>query len=122
MAHWAQINDENIVTQVIVIKNSLSDTEAEAWLVENVGGTWLKTSYNTFGNVHSEGGVPLRANFAGVGFTYNPDADVFIPPAPYASWILNTETYLWDPPISKPETGQWVWDEASQQWAEYVID
>lgn len=97
MAHFAKINDQNIVETVIVTSND-KPNEGYDWVVRTFGGTWIKTSYNTLGNTHLQGGTPLRANFAGVGFTYDPDQDVFIPPKPEEEdyWILNPETFLWE--------------------------
>lgn len=97
MAHFAEIDKNNKVIRVLVTSND-KPNEGYDWLVSTFGGTWVKTSYNTIGNAHLQGGTPLRANFAGVGFTYDAEADVFIPPQPTADgeWVLNTETYLWE--------------------------
>lgn len=99
MAHWAQINENNIVVRVTVGSNDESD-EGYQWLIDNLGGTWIKTSYNTVGGQHLNGGTPLRKNFAGIGYTYDSARDAFIPPKPNflegAQWILNEETCLWE--------------------------
>jgi hypothetical protein len=116
MAHFAELNDENVVVRVLVTDNSLAD-EGYGWLVENLGGTWVKTSYNTHGGVHSSGGTPLRKNYAGVGFTYDSDLDAFIPLKPFESWILNEETCLWEAPMPRPE-GRYRWDESVVNWVE----
>ena len=104
MAHWAEIDENNVVLRVTVGSNDTSD-EGYQWLVENLGGTWIKTSYNTFGGVHKEGGTPLRKNYAGIGYIYDPVRDAFIPPKPeeFPSWVLNENTCLWEPPLPKPE-------------------
>lgn len=98
MAHWAQINENSIVIQVTVGDNSdPAGDEGYSWLIENLGGTWIKTSYNTYGGIHKEGGTPLRKNYAGVGYLYDPIRDAFIPPKPtVGEWQLNEETCLWE--------------------------
>lgn len=97
MAHWAQLNDDNIVTWVTVGNNNEPD-EGYNWLIENIGGRWIKTSYNTRGGVHILGGIPLRKNYANPGYFYNEELDAFIPPMPTVEgqWILNQETCLWE--------------------------
>ena len=108
MAHFAKIKD-GIVEQVIV---------AEDGFVENLDGEWIQTSYNTVGGQHPEG-RPLRKNFAGIGYIYDRDRDAFIPPQPYASWLLNEETCLWDAPVPYPTDGKdYQWDEATTSWIE----
>lgn len=116
MAHWAQIDENSKVIRVTVGSNDDPD-EGYQWLIDNVGGTWIKTSYNTFGGVHKTGGTPLRKNYAGIGFTYDPIRDAFIPPKPeyFPSWVINEETCQWEPPIPAP-SNEHLWDEDSQQW------
>jgi hypothetical protein len=83
MAHWAQIDENNVVLQVTVgDNNDPNGDEGYQWLVDNIGGRWVKTSYNTVGGVHKTGGTPLRKNYAGVGFTYDEQRDAFIPLQP----------------------------------------
>ena len=95
MAHWAEIDENNIVIRVTVGSNDEPD-EGYQWLIDNLGGTWVKTSYNTGANVHHAGGIPFRKNFAGIGFTYDPVRDAFIPPKPTeGDWILNEDTCQW---------------------------
>ena len=95
MAHWAEIDENNVVTRVTVGDNNDLD-EGYQWLIDNLGGTWVKTSYNTRGGVHTEGGTPLRKNFAGLGYTYDEIRDAFIPPKPTeGDWELDEETCLW---------------------------
>lgn len=108
MAHFAKVVD-GVVEQVIV-------ADTQEWCETHLGGTWVQTSYNTFGGVNNrEGGVALHKNFAGVGFTW--DGTGFAAPQPYASWSLNDETYLWEPPTPMPtEGGPHKWDEDSQEW------
>jgi hypothetical protein len=84
-----------------------------------LGGTWIKTSYNTIGNTHKEGKTPLRGNYAGVGDTYDSEKDVFYAEKPYPSWVLNEETYIWEAPVAKPnDDKQYLWDEEGLQWFE----
>jgi len=100
MAHYAKVKD-GVVTQVIVAEAEFFDT-----FVDNEPGEWIQTSYNTRGGVHynpetnePDDGAPLRKNYAGVGYTYDSDRDAFIPPQPFASWILNDDTCLWEAPV-----------------------
>jgi hypothetical protein len=117
MSHFAKINSENIVEQVIVIEQDVLNTGH--W---GDPASWVQTSYNTHGGVHSLGGTPLRKNFAGIGYTYDPVRDAFVPPKPYSSWVLNEDTCLWEAPIPMPaEKGNivYVWDEDTVSWTEY---
>ena len=118
MAHWAEIDENNLVTRVLVGNNNDSN-EGYDWLIENLGGTWVKTSYNTHGGVHNNGGTPLRKNYAGIGYTYDADRDAFIPPQPFASWVLNEDTCLWEAPAEYPSDGKiYIWDEDATNWVE----
>ena len=122
MAHWAEIDENNFVTRVLVGSNDDPD-EGYQWLIDNLGGTWVKTSYNTMGGVHTKGGEPLRKNYAGVGYTYDEIKDAFIAPKPFESWLLNEETCLWQAPTSRPTDDKlYIWDEATISWVEDVID
>ena len=113
MAHYAKV-ENTLVTQVIVAEEEFFDT-----FVDDSPGEWIKTSYNTHGGVHSEGNTPLRKNYAGVGFTYDSVRDAFIPPQPYASWILNEDTCLWDSPTPRPTDDlMYSWDEDTTSWVE----
>jgi len=115
MGHFAKVVDGK-VTQVIVAEQEFFDT-----FVDSSPGTWLQTSYNTQGGVHSQGGIPLRKNYAGIGYTYDSVRDAFIPPQPYASWILNEDTCLWDAPTPMPQDGKpYRWNEATTSWVEVV--
>lgn len=119
MAHWAEIDQNNIVSRVIVVDNNdPNGDEGYQWLMDSLGGTWIQTSYNTYGGVHTGGGTPLRKNYAGVGFTYDSLRDAFIPPKPYPSWILDDATCLWDAPTPHPDDleNKYVWEEDSQSW------
>lgn len=120
MAHFAEINNSGIVIRVLATDNA-KPGEGYFWLVENLGGTWIKTSYNTRAGQHLQGGTPLRKNFAGIGFTYDQDRDAFIPPKDFESWKLNEETCRWEPPIPYPQDGKdYYWDEDSVSWIEIV--
>jgi len=122
MAHWAEIDENNIVVRVTVgDNNDPAGDEGYSWLIENLGGTWIKTSFNTFGGVHKEGGTPLRKNFAGIGYLYDPIIDAFIRPKPYNSWILNEDTCLWEAPIPYPQDGkEYEWNESDLSWVEIL--
>ena len=109
--HYAKI-ENNIVTQVIVAEEEFFDT-----FVDSTPGEWIQTSYNTVGGVHSEGGTPLRKNFAGVGYTSDSTQDAFIAPKPYTSWVLNETTCLWEAPVAYPGDGKnYSWNEESTSW------
>lgn len=119
MSHYAKVLDGKVV-QVIVAEAEFFDT-----FVDSSPGEWIQTSYNTRGNVHygpdgqPDGGLALRGNYAGVGFTYDATHDVFYPPQPYPSWTLNESTWLWEPPAPYPNDGKaYVWDEATTSWIE----
>lgn len=115
MGHFAKVQD-GIVTQVIVAEPEFFDT-----FVDSSPGEWVQTSYNTHGGVHSNGGTPLRKNYAGIGFTYDKVRDAFIPPKPFPSWVLNEDTCLWGAPIPYPQDGKrYQWDEAALNWVEVV--
>jgi hypothetical protein len=116
MAHFAQINENNIVTQVIVVSNDdcgggeypASDSVGAAFCTNLLGGTWKQTSYNN----------NFRKRYAGIGYTFNAELDAFVTPQPYPSWTLNAETADWEAPVAKPAEGSWTWNESTQQWDE----
>lgn len=123
MAHFAQIDENNIVTQVLVVSDQ-DASNGQDFLANTLGlgGTWIQTSYNTSGGVHLNGGTPLRKNYAGVGYTYDSVRDAFIPPKPFNSWLLNEETCLWDAPVARPEgDGIYTWNEENQSWDEVTV-
>lgn len=95
MSHWAEIDENNVVVRVVVGNNDHSD-EGYQWIVDNLGGTWIKTSYNTIGGVHSYGQEPLRKNFASPGMIYSKNLDAFIPLDPEDGSVLNENTGLWE--------------------------
>ena len=113
MSHFAKINENNIVTQVII---------AEQDFINIIEGEWIQTSYNTYGGKHLLGGTPLRYNYAGIGYIYNREYDAFHAPQPYNSWILNKETFIWEPPIPYPTDGKmYNWDESIINWKEIIL-
>jgi len=118
MAHWAELDENNVVLRVTVGDNDEPD-EGYQWLIDNLSGRWLKTSYNTIQGRHLLDGMPFRGNYAGIGFTYHEDIDAFMPPKEYASWIIDTTNYTWVAPVPKPDSGLWVWDELTVSWKEY---
>jgi hypothetical protein len=120
MAHYAFLDDNNVVTEVIVGKDEGEDgIDWEAHYGAFRGQPCKRTSYNTRGGVHTLGGTPLRKNYAGIGFTYDAGRDAFIPHKPFASWLLNEETCLWSAPTPMPEDGKmYQWDEGTTSWTE----
>jgi hypothetical protein len=113
MSHFAKVVD-GIVTQVIVAEPEFFET-----FVDSSPGEWIQTSYNTHGGQHRNGGTPLRKNYAGIGYSYDRTKDAFIPPKPFASWVLNEETCLWDAPVAMPSDGKmYQWDENTTNWIE----
>jgi hypothetical protein len=119
MAHFAKLDQNNVVTEVHVVNNiemlaadgSESEMMGVAFLIRWSGGysNWKQTSYNG----------RIRKNYAGIGYTYDSARDAFIPPQPFASWVLNEETCLWDAPVAMPTDGQrYYWDEATTSWVQ----
>jgi hypothetical protein len=109
MAHWAEIDENNIVLRVTVgDNNDPAGDEGYQWLIDNLGGTWIKTSYNR----------NIRKNFAGIGYSYDAVRDAFIPPKPInGEWVLNEITCNWERPIPYPTDGEdYEWDEATFNW------
>jgi hypothetical protein len=110
MSHWAELDQDNKVIRVLVGDNNdpVGD-EGYQWLIDNLGGTWIKTSYNG----------TIRKNYAGVGFSYDSSLDAFIAPKPFESWILDTDTCIWNAPTPMPTTpGMWTWDEENLKWTD----
>ena len=117
MAHFAELDSNGVVVQVIVIANEdcgggefpESEAAGQAFintLSPHAGKTWKQTSYNN----------NFRARYAGVGYSYNEEFDAFIAPQPFPSWVLNEETTMWEAPVPRPEEGMWAWNEEEQQW------
>lgn len=133
MAHFAKLDDNNRVLQVVVVDNNDAPTEeAGQQFLENVFGwqasKWKQTSYNTYGGIHydqyrnpsADQSKALRANFAGIGDVYNQEHDLFTGLQPFPSWTLNTTTGYWEAPVPKPELTDtiYAWDEDTQSWIE----
>lgn len=119
MAHYAFLDENNIVTEVIVgnPEGGLIDWESHYGAFR--GQACKRTSFNTHGGVHTLGGTPLRKNYAGIGYTYDSQRDAFIPPKPFASWVLNDDTCLWDAPVAMPDDNKmYQWDETSGSWVD----
>jgi len=118
MAHFAKVVN-GTVSQVIVAEPEFFDT-----FVDSSPGTWIQTSYNTRGGIHyspetgePDGGVALRKNYAGIGFTYDAVRDAFYAPQPYPSWTLNEDSCVWEPPVAYPTDGEFYsWNEETQSW------
>lgn len=118
MAHFAELDENNVVKRVIVVGNAdtsdANGVEKEhigaAFCERLLGGRWVKTSYNN----------NIRKRYAGIGYTYNADLDAFVPPKPYASWVLDTEEANWKAPVAQPDVpGKfWMWDEPTTSWVE----
>ena len=120
MSHFAYVDENNVVINVLVIEQDAVDTGAFG-----DPARWIQTSYNTFGGVHygpdglPDGGVPLRKNFAGIGYIYDPVRDAFLAKQPYPSWLLDEDTCRWQPPTPYPSDGKmYTWDESTQSWVE----
>jgi hypothetical protein len=119
MSHYAKV-ENGIVTDVIV---------ADAYYVTTLDGQWIQTSYNTRGGVHysptteqPDGGMPVRGNYAGIGYLYDAKNDVFYPPQPYPSWTISAPTWTWTPPVPFPKDGKmYDWDEDKKQWNEVTV-
>ena len=118
MAHFAEVDENNIVLRVLVV-DDLHESNGQEFLATTLGlgGTWIKTSYNTSGGVHANGGTPLRKNYAGIGYTYDSGRDAFIAPKPFASWLLNETSCLWEAPVAYPTDGaRYTWNEETTSW------
>lgn len=116
MSHYAHIDSNNTVTEVIVAEQDFIDSLEDS-------AEWIQTSYNTVGGIHlghdrmPDNGTPLRKNYAGAGYTYDKERDAFIPPTPYPSWLLEETTCTWNSPIPLPDDGRYYqWDESTTNW------
>ena len=131
MAYFAKLGTGNIIEKVISINNAVI-TDANGIEQEQLGlnfinqlyntnDVWKKTSYNTHGGVHDNGGTSFRKNFAGIGYTYDSQRDAFISPKPFNSWLLNETTCLWESPVARPtteleENQYYSWNESIINW------
>tara|TARA_B100001123_G_scaffold183774_1_gene210413 strand:- start:318 stop:692 length:375 start_codon:yes stop_codon:yes gene_type:complete len=120
MAHFAELDKDNLVVRVVVVSDQ-HELDGENWCKNFFGGgVWKQTSYNTIHNKHSGGKSPLRKNYAGVGFRYYANLDAFIPPKPFASWVLDEEAGQWLAPVPIPTDGlSYEWDESSTSWVQH---
>jgi len=121
MAHFAEIDENNIVIRVLVVEQDVIDSG-----LFGSPDKWIQTSYNTKGGVHyapnsnePDSGIALRKNYAGIGYTYDKVRDAFYSPQPYPSWLLDDETCKWNAPVPYPDDGKiYVWDESTTNWIE----
>lgn len=120
MAHYAFLDENNVVTEVITGKDEGEEgRDWEQWYGEFRGQVCKRTSYNTIGGVHTNGGTPFRKNYAGIGYTYRADIDAFVPIKPYPSWVLDENTCQWQAPVNMPQDGKmYAWNEESISWIE----
>ena len=123
MSHFAKVCDGKVL-RVIVAEKEFFDT-----YIDDTPGEWIQTSYNTRGGVHygqdgkPDGGVALRGNYAGIGYTYDRTNDVFYAPQPYTSWVLDQTTWTWKAPVAMPTDGKpYKWDEATTNWVEIPVE
>ena len=111
MAHYAKVLDNKVI-QVIVAEKEFFDS-----FIDSSPGEWIQTSYNTIQNRHTNGGTPLRGNYASIGFIYDREHDVFYPPSPFPSWTLSHDTWSWIPPVSMPvDDNLYHWNEEILNW------
>jgi hypothetical protein len=140
MAHYAFIDKDNVVVNVITgvdenetqadIDGSVVGGSSEAWerfyesLPQFEGLTCKRTSYNTSKNQHINNGTPFRGNYAGIGYKYDPDFNVFVPKQPFSSWKLNYTIFQWEAPIAEPEKIEgyrWIWSEPNKEWIKVAV-
>ena len=128
MAHYAFLNDNNIVTEVItgVDEDAKDDLPSEfsSWeefYADFRGQTCKRTSYNTAAGEHTGEGTAYRGNYAGIGYTYDSENDVFYGPKPYSKWVLNETTWTWEAPEDYPDDGKdYIWNDNKGEWEEIV--
>ncbi|SVA11913.1 uncharacterized protein METZ01_LOCUS64767 [marine metagenome] len=114
MSHFAKIDENNVVVQVLVVEQDFINTGRLGDPAD-----WIQTSYNTYHGEHVLGGTPLRQNYAGVGYTYDAERDAFLPPKPFASWLLDESIHDWMPPMARPDDGKiYHWNEEIENWSE----
>lgn len=123
MAHFALLDENNIVVMVLAGRDEDNENE----LTARTGQIYKQTSYNTFAGIHRLNGIPFRKNYAGIGYLYDAQLDAFIPPKNFNSWVLNQETCQWDPPIPYPEDYydigvDYRWDESTISWRRDTLE
>ena len=121
MAHFAKLDSNNIVTEVVVVHNDVATSESAGVAFLNsmykTNDTWKQTSYNTVAGKHKLDGTPFRKNYAAIGYTYDSTKDAFIPPKPYDSWTLDEDTCQWEAPVEKPGGDNiYEWNEDTKSW------
>jgi len=130
MARFAELDVFKKVIRVLVLddkdtqdkKGNEVESVGAKYLNNGFGGTWVRTSYNTQGGVHTLGGTPFRKNHAGIGYTYDETRDAFIPPQPFNSWTLNEDTCQWEAPVALPDDDKlYEWNEETTSWVEVTI-
>jgi len=113
MSHFAKIVNGKVVNVIVAEKDYFDN------FTDTTPGEWIQTSYNTSGGVHTNGGTPLRKNFAGVDYTYDKTKDAFIPPKIYSSWVLDEDTCTWKSPVTYPNDDKnYTWNEEKNTWDE----
>ena len=117
MAHFAELDENNVALRVVVVDDA-HESDGENWCREFFGtDNWKQTSYNTRGGVHSDNGIPLRKNYAGIGYIYSPTLDAFYSPQQFDSWSLDEDTCQWEAPIPHPDDGnKYIWNESTVSW------
>lgn len=111
MSHYAKVLDGRVVKVIVAEANFFTTFR------DTSPGEWIQTSYNTHNGQHTQGGTPLRGNYAGIGYTYDHTHDVFYPAQPYSSWVLNTTNWTWEPPVAMPTDGKlYTWNEITKTW------
>lgn len=119
MAHYAFLDNNNVVVEVITGVDECPEHDWEQIYGEMRGLRCKRTSYNTIGNQHLNGGIPFRGNFAGIGYVYIDEIDMFIPQSPFPSWLIDLDNKSWKPPINYPDDGKYyTWDESTISWVE----
>lgn len=125
MAHFAKVNENNIVETVVVVPDDVEDRGQDYLANElGMGGKWLKCSYNTKKGQHTNGGTPLRGNFPSTGYMYEEIVDAFIPPKPHSNWKINYTTFTWVPPVDQPEYEKgfaWRWSQTNNEWIKVAL-
>ena len=133
MAHFVEIDENNIVLRVLVVDDAdcldadgnESEAVGKAYLEDSLGGTWLQTSYNSHHGGHDKGKTCFRKNYAGAGYTYDADKDAFIPPNDThpANYVLDEDICDWMPPTARPDDGKdYTWNNDREEWAEVEFD
>ena len=124
MAHYAFLDENNIVTEVITGIDEpefIDGLTPEIWYGNFRNQVCKRTSYNTIAGVHRSNGIPFRKNYASVGYSFDSSKDAFIPPKPFPSWILNETTCIWEAPIPYPNDNKiYKWNETTQEWTEII--